>query len=258
MAGRLATTSTGERRRRTVRYEAADGVATITLDRPEQLNRWTPLMAVDLTAALDRAETDDDVGAIVLTGAGRAFCAGLDLAEAPSFDAAEPTRADDAPVAPLQTRHRRRQRTCHRCRRHAGVDRRRAIHRGRGEGPVPVRPPRPRQRAGIARPAASDRRPRGGRRPAAVGPHDPRRRSPGAAARLAFLPAAEVVDAATAWARDVAASTNRAAVASSKRLLLRDVEHLLAEIAPLEVAALGALARTPEALAALERLRPPS
>ena len=72
------------------------------------------------------------------------------------------------------------------------------------------------------------------------------------------LPAAEVVDAATAWARDVAASANRATVASSKRLLLRDVEHLLAEIAPLEVAALGALARTPEALAALERLRPPS
>ena len=101
MAGRLATTTTGERRRRTVRYETADGVATITLDRPEQLNRWTPMMAVDLTAALDRAENDDDVGAIVLTGSGRAFCAGLDLAEAPpSTPPSDPSRRRSPGTSP--------------------------------------------------------------------------------------------------------------------------------------------------------------
>ena len=57
-----------------------DRVLTITLDRPEQLNAFTVAMANELVAAFEAASLDDAVGAIVLTGAGRAFCAGMDLA----------------------------------------------------------------------------------------------------------------------------------------------------------------------------------
>lgn len=63
----------------TLTYEVADGVALLTLNRPEQLNAFTVQMADDLVAAFERAGTDDAVGAVVLTGAGRAFCAGMDL-----------------------------------------------------------------------------------------------------------------------------------------------------------------------------------
>jgi enoyl-CoA hydratase/carnithine racemase len=62
-----------------VLYEAAEGVATITLNRPDRLNAWTGGMAAGLRAALERAEADADVRAIVLTGAGRGFCAGADM-----------------------------------------------------------------------------------------------------------------------------------------------------------------------------------
>ena len=62
-------------------YEVGDdGVATITLNRPEQRNPLGPQMVADLTAALRRAKDDDAVRAVVLTGAGdKAFCAGADL-----------------------------------------------------------------------------------------------------------------------------------------------------------------------------------
>jgi enoyl-CoA hydratase/carnithine racemase len=57
-----------------------DRVLTITLDRPERLNAWTDTMCRELIAAFDRADADDEVRAIVVTGAGRGFCAGADLA----------------------------------------------------------------------------------------------------------------------------------------------------------------------------------
>ncbi|HYM54199.1 MAG TPA: enoyl-CoA hydratase-related protein [Solirubrobacteraceae bacterium] len=60
--------------------EGADGVLTITLNRPERLNAWTARMGEELTEAFDRADADDEVRAIVVTGAGRGFCAGADLA----------------------------------------------------------------------------------------------------------------------------------------------------------------------------------
>jgi len=63
----------------TIRYEVADRVLTLTLDRPEELNSFTLTMADELEHAFRRASTDDEVGAIVVTGAGRAFCAGMDL-----------------------------------------------------------------------------------------------------------------------------------------------------------------------------------
>jgi enoyl-CoA hydratase/carnithine racemase len=60
--------------------ELAEGVLTITLNRPERLNAWTARMGEELAEALDRADADDEVRAIIFTGAGRGFCAGADLA----------------------------------------------------------------------------------------------------------------------------------------------------------------------------------
>jgi enoyl-CoA hydratase/carnithine racemase len=57
-----------------------DGVLTITLNRPERLNAWTATMGAELAEAFDRADADDEVRVIVVTGAGRGFCAGADLA----------------------------------------------------------------------------------------------------------------------------------------------------------------------------------
>jgi enoyl-CoA hydratase/carnithine racemase len=60
--------------------ELADNVLTITLNRPERLNAWTAQMGSELTEAFDRADADDEVRAVIVTGAGRGFCAGADLA----------------------------------------------------------------------------------------------------------------------------------------------------------------------------------
>ncbi|MGD9792753.1 MAG: crotonase/enoyl-CoA hydratase family protein [Acidimicrobiia bacterium] len=60
-------------------YSLDDGIATITLDRPAQLNAYTQQMRREILAAFDRTDADDDVRAVVLTGRGRAFCAGADL-----------------------------------------------------------------------------------------------------------------------------------------------------------------------------------
>ena len=62
--------------------EVADGVMVITLNRPDVLNSFTLAMARELQLALLTAKQSDDVRAILLTGAGRGFCAGQDLAEA--------------------------------------------------------------------------------------------------------------------------------------------------------------------------------
>lgn len=59
--------------------ELSDGVLTITLNRPERLNAWTAQMGEELRAAFDAADADDDVRVIIVTGAGRGFCAGADL-----------------------------------------------------------------------------------------------------------------------------------------------------------------------------------
>jgi enoyl-CoA hydratase/carnithine racemase len=59
--------------------EVADSVLTITLNRPERLNAWTAQMGHELREAFDRADADEEVRAIIVTGAGRGFCAGADL-----------------------------------------------------------------------------------------------------------------------------------------------------------------------------------
>ena len=63
----------------TLTYAVSEGILTLTLNRPDQLNSFTLEMAQELVDAFNRASEDDSVGAIVVTGAGRAFCAGMDL-----------------------------------------------------------------------------------------------------------------------------------------------------------------------------------
>jgi enoyl-CoA hydratase/carnithine racemase len=63
----------------TILYSVADGILTVTLNRPERLNAFNREMQGEMIDAFDRADADDDVKAIIVTGAGRAFCAGADL-----------------------------------------------------------------------------------------------------------------------------------------------------------------------------------
>ncbi|QOT79810.1 crotonase/enoyl-CoA hydratase family protein [Cupriavidus basilensis] len=71
----------------TLQYAVDKGVATITLHRPEKLNAFTPRMMQDLIDAFDATDADDDVRAVIVTGSGRAFCAGADLSSGGStFD----------------------------------------------------------------------------------------------------------------------------------------------------------------------------
>jgi enoyl-CoA hydratase/carnithine racemase len=79
--------------------EVSERVLTITLHRPERLNAWTPTMARELIEAFDRADADDEVRAVIVTGAGRGFCAGADLAGGgETFDYREREDADAGPV----------------------------------------------------------------------------------------------------------------------------------------------------------------
>jgi enoyl-CoA hydratase/carnithine racemase len=67
--------------------DVSDGILTITLNRPDRLNAWTATMGRELAGAFDQADANDEVRAIIVTGAGRGFCAGADLeAGAETFD----------------------------------------------------------------------------------------------------------------------------------------------------------------------------
>jgi len=83
---------------KTIRYEVADKILTLTLNRPDQLNAFTIEMSHELIDAFNTASNDDDVRAIVVTGSGRAFCAGMDLsAKGNAFgldEGLQPTLAD--------------------------------------------------------------------------------------------------------------------------------------------------------------------
>ena len=79
----------------TVLYDVQDNILTITLNRPEKLNAFTHGMVPELIDCFDRADADDNVRAIIVTGAGRAFCAGADIS----------ARALTAPRAAVSRRH---------------------------------------------------------------------------------------------------------------------------------------------------------
>lgn len=84
----------------TIRYDTDDGLLRLTLDRPAQMNAFTVEMADELVDAYVRANTDEAVRAIVVTGEGRAFCAGMDLSVAGNVfgldESLSPTMADMA------------------------------------------------------------------------------------------------------------------------------------------------------------------
>src|SRR6202012_5436033 len=76
-----------------ITYEVADAVATVTLNRPDKLNAYTATMGAELEAAFVAADADDAVRVVIVTGAGRGFCAGADISGgANAFD----TGAGDA------------------------------------------------------------------------------------------------------------------------------------------------------------------
>lgn len=96
-------------------YELADGIVTLTLDRPDRLNAFTVTMQRELCRAFDRIDADDDARVVIVTGRGRGFCAGADLGGGgDTFDtsagsgdgAARPVSAMNPTVAPPEMRHR--------------------------------------------------------------------------------------------------------------------------------------------------------
>ena len=62
-----------------INYDVSEGIATITLNRPDKMNAFTGRMMYEIISALDLSDADDNVKAVIFTGAGRAFCAGADL-----------------------------------------------------------------------------------------------------------------------------------------------------------------------------------
>jgi enoyl-CoA hydratase/carnithine racemase len=78
-----------------IAYSVEEGILTVTLNRPDRLNAFTERMRRELVDALDRADADDAVRVVLVTGAGRAFCAGADLGGGKdTFDAGAPGRAE--------------------------------------------------------------------------------------------------------------------------------------------------------------------
>ncbi|WP_372614653.1 crotonase/enoyl-CoA hydratase family protein [Aquicoccus sp.] len=81
----------------TITTDLDSGVMTLTLNRPDRMNAFTRVMMEEMLAALDAADADDDVRAVIVTGAGRGFCAGVDLDDDNAFTAA---RVDPAATDP--------------------------------------------------------------------------------------------------------------------------------------------------------------
>jgi len=87
----------------TVKTDLEDGIFTITLNRPDVMNAYNQLVLEDMLEVLDVADTDDAVRAVIVTGAGRAFCAGADLTDGvKSFDYANPGNKHAARSSPVR------------------------------------------------------------------------------------------------------------------------------------------------------------
>ncbi|HZC97642.1 MAG TPA: enoyl-CoA hydratase-related protein, partial [Bradyrhizobium sp.] len=85
-------------------YEVSDKIATITLNRPDRMNAWTAIMERDVRHAMETAAADDNVRVIVLTGAGRAFCAGADMEALKAIDPSGIRRGESTPPFDMNRR----------------------------------------------------------------------------------------------------------------------------------------------------------
>ena len=240
-----------------IAFEVKDGVATITLNRPERLNAFTGRMGLEWGDALARCDEDDDVRAVVITGAGKAFCAGADLSRGkdafagPNEARRERPKPERAPLQPWQVRKP----VVAAINGHAiGVgltfplqcdvrfvaeDAKLAFAFVR-RGVIPelgshVILPRV---IGLSRAAdlLLSGRAITGREAAEMG----------LASRA--LPAAEVLPAALAWARDVAVYTAPASVALSKRLLWEGLADSVPAVMRKEEASFAWISRQPDAV----------
>jgi 2-(1,2-epoxy-1,2-dihydrophenyl)acetyl-CoA isomerase len=88
----------------TVQWERSNGVATVTLQRPEKMNAYNSLMLVELLSVLDEAARDDAVRAVVIVGEGRAFCAGADVQDMGAMLSLQQEVAEDQDVLKLLNR----------------------------------------------------------------------------------------------------------------------------------------------------------
>jgi enoyl-CoA hydratase/carnithine racemase len=87
-----------------IQYEVEHKIATITLNRPDRMNAWTAVMEADVRHAMEAAAKDDGVRVIVLTGAGRAFCAGADMEALKGLDPDNIRRAEKLPPFDMNRR----------------------------------------------------------------------------------------------------------------------------------------------------------
>jgi enoyl-CoA hydratase/carnithine racemase len=85
-------------------YDVSEKIATITLNRPDRMNAWTPIMERDVRDAMETAAADEDVRVIVLTGSGRAFCAGADMEALKGLDPDDVRRAQNLPPFDMNRR----------------------------------------------------------------------------------------------------------------------------------------------------------
>jgi enoyl-CoA hydratase/carnithine racemase len=85
-------------------YEVSEKIATVTLNRPDRMNAWTPIMERDVRHAMEAAAADGDVRVIVLTGAGRGFCAGADMDALKGLNPADIRRAENVPPFDMNRR----------------------------------------------------------------------------------------------------------------------------------------------------------
>lgn len=85
-------------------YDIADRIATITLNRPDRMNAWTPIMEREVREAMASAAADSSVRVIVLTGAGRGFCAGADMDALKGLDPDDVRRTADIPPFDMNRR----------------------------------------------------------------------------------------------------------------------------------------------------------
>ena len=224
-----------------VLVDVSDRVAVLTLNRPDVLNVFSTQMGHELDDAYRACDADDDVRVVVLTGAGRAFCAGADLQRRRRH--VRGARAARVPIRPVrlprvggpQARDRSHQRARGRARTHPGTaDRHPARGRGREvrhRAEPSWRAPRP----PLALDAHPRRRPRAARqRFSSPGDCSAVSRSRSWASRAAALPAADVLPPRWRSRWDIAVNTAPVSVAASKRILWLDPPPSGAEIDRLE------------------------